>query len=372
MTVERMETCAQGCGPAAPPVLALNPRTKYSSKQLTSCSYNGVAESTRDLWDRIFTQGYSADVVVQTNDGTIPAHGAILGMASPVIDGMLRRSKRRQPYRMAISIRGVPHDAVRVFLRFLYSSCYEQEEMDHFILHLLVLSHVFMVPSLKKLCMQALEKGLLNVDNVVDVLQLARLCDASRLNVLCQRMILNDFDLVSATEGWKVLRQSNPMIEREIVDLVEMKKERQKKKEEQKIYLQLNQAMEALVHICRDGCRTIGPHDKVPRNSIEPCNYPACKGLEALVRHFADCKRRVAGGCPHCKRMWQLLELHSRICVETEIKNCRVPLCWLFKEKLDKGNKKDDPKFKLLVSKVLEAKSCSRPSSLLAMPSAST
>ncbi|KAJ4791514.1 BTB/POZ and TAZ domain-containing protein [Rhynchospora pubera] len=372
MTVERMETCAQRCGPSAPPVLVLNPRNKYTYKRLSSCSSTVAVESTRDLWDRIFIQGYSADVMVRTNDGAIPAHGAILGMASPVIDGMLRSSKGRQHHRKIISIRCVPHDAVRVFLRFLYSSCYEQEEMDHYILHLLVLSHVFMVPSLKKLCVQALEKGLLNVDNVIDVLQLSRLCDTSRLSVLCQRMILNDFGLVSATEGWKVMRQSNPLMERELVDLVERKKERQKKQEEQKIYLQLNQAMEALVHICQDGCRTIGPRDKVPRISTDPCNYPACKGLEALVRHFADCKRRVAGGCPHCKRMWQLLELHSRICEETEIKNCRVPLCWIFKEKLKEGNKKDDPKFKLLVSKVLEAKSRSRPSSLLAMTSAST
>lgn len=182
-------------------------------------------------------------------------------MASPVMEGMLSCSKRRQRRRKAISIRGVPHDAVRVFLRFLYSSwyyisfsifimhnncemklimlikftyllillliiylfSYEQEEMNHFILHLVVLSHVFMVPSLKKLCVQALEKGLLSVDNVVDVLQLSRLCDAPRLNVLCQSMILKDFEVVSATEGWKVLKQSNPTIVREIIDLVEVR-----------------------------------------------------------------------------------------------------------------------------------------------------
>lgn len=110
-----------------------------------------------------------------------------------------------------------------MFLWIIYRFSYEQEEMNHSILHLLVLSHVFMVPSLKKLCVQALDKGLLSVDNVVDVLQLSRLCDAPRLNVLCQRMILKDFELVSATEGWKVLKQSNPTIEREIVELVEVR-----------------------------------------------------------------------------------------------------------------------------------------------------
>lgn len=86
--------------------------------------------------------------------------------------------------------------------------------------------------------------------------------------------------------------------------------------------------MEALVHICRDGCRTIGPHDKVLRDDQAPCEYAACKGLEALIRHFAGCKMRGPGGCIHCKRMWQILELHSRICANSDA--CKVPLCRSF------------------------------------------
>lgn len=103
------------------------------------------------------------------------------------------------------------------------------------------------------------------------------------------------------------------------------KQDRLKKIEEKKVYLQLHEAMEALVHICRDGCRTIGPRDKVLKASQAACSFPACKGLETLVRHFSSCKIRVPGGCVHCKRMWQLLELHSRICDEPDY--CKVPLC---------------------------------------------
>lgn len=104
-----------------------------------------------------------------------------------------------------------------------------------------------------------------------------------------------------------------------------MQKEKEKKMKERKVYLELYEAMEALVHICRDGCRTIGPHDKDLNKHQDPCNYEACKGLESLVRHFAGCKLRVPGGCVHCKRMWQLLELHARLCVDSNV--CRVPLC---------------------------------------------
>ncbi|GKA05772.1 BTB/POZ and TAZ domain-containing protein 4-like protein [Tanacetum coccineum] len=108
--------------------------------------------------------------------------------------------------------------------------------------------------------------------------------------------------------------------------LREAKCKKLKKAKERKVYLQLYEGNgKPLVHICRDGCRTIGPYDKVLNEHQEPCEYEACKGLESLVRHFAGCKLRVPGGCVHCKRMWQLLELHARLCVDPNV--CRVPLC---------------------------------------------
>ncbi|KAJ0973705.1 hypothetical protein J5N97_015670 [Dioscorea zingiberensis] len=310
-----------------------------------------------NLWLRLFEEGYSADVLVVTNGDIIPAHACVLGMASPVMKNMIRQSKCRRGRRRIISIRGVPDQAVRVFLRFIYSSCYDQEEMNQYVLHLLVLSHVFVINSLKKLCVQQLEKRLITIENVADVLQLARLCDAPRLAFICHRFIIQSFKLVSATQGWKVLKKSNPKMEKEIIEsLIETdsrRKEKQRKLKERKIYLQLHEVMRALVHICRDGCQTIGPRDKVLKGST--CNFPACKGLESYIRHFAGCKHRAHGGCTQCKRMWQLLELHSRLCSQKH--ECKVPLCRQFQEKNLQQNKKDEMKWKLLVIKVTEAKS---------------
>ncbi|CAM6097197.1 unnamed protein product [Calypogeia fissa] len=129
---------------------------------------------------------------------------------------------------------------------------------------------------------------------------------------------------------------SNPDLEQELVEAVNesnnRSQEKAKKMEEDKIYEQLHDAMEALVHICRDGCHTIGPQDKAfDPQKPRTCNYPACKGLESLVRHFAGCKLKVSGGCVHCKRMWQLLQLHSQNCQELF---CKVPLCGHFKRKM--------------------------------------
>ncbi|PIA33239.1 hypothetical protein AQUCO_04200179v1 [Aquilegia coerulea] len=348
--------------PKAPPLPeSVNARygLKNSGVDRTSRrGYNYVSTAAKDMWERLFDESYRADVSIITSDcSSIPAHASILGMASPVFKSMLKKSRKRGR-RHTISVRGVPHQAVRVFIRFLYSSCYEQEEMNENVLPLLVLSHVFMVPSLKRECEQQLENQLLNDDNVVDVFQISLLCDAPRLSIFCHRLILKNFTTISATEGWRVMKKSHPMLEKELVESAieadSRKRERLRKMEERKIYHQLYEAMEALVHICRDGCRTIGPHDKVLKGNEAPCDFSACKGLELLVRHFAGCKLRVPGGCVHCKRMWQLLELHSRLCSEPN--ECKVPLCRNFKEKIQQQTKKDEMKWKILVKKILRAK----------------
>ncbi|PSR87926.1 BTB/POZ and TAZ domain-containing protein [Actinidia chinensis var. chinensis] len=320
-----------------------------------------ISTATKDLWERLFDEGYRADVLINTdNGGIIYAHASLLGVASPVLKGILKQSRRRGCQR-SISIRGVPHDAVRVFIRFLYSSSYDPEELEKYFLHLLVLSHAYVVPHLKRACECRLEQGLLTVENVIDTFQLALLCDAPRLSLICHRLILKNFKAVSATDGWKIMKESHPALEKEILESVveaeTRQKERARKLNERKIYLQLYEAMEALVHICRDGCQTIGPHDKVFKEDQGPCNYATCKALELLVRHFAGCKMRVRGGCIHCKRMWQLLELHSHLCADSDV--CRVPLCRNFKRWRMKKEKKADIKWRILVRKVLRTKSIS-------------
>jgi len=150
------------------------------------------------------------------------------------------------------------------------------------------------------------------------------------------------------------MKESSPALEQELVEaVVEAETKRRdlvRKQEEDKVYSQLHDAMEALVHICRDGCRSIGPHDKALDEQQGTCSYAACKGLESLVRHFAACKLKGPGGCVHCKRMWQLLELHSRMCTLQD-SSCKVPLCRHFKER-GQPSRKEEMRWKMLVRKV--------------------
>ncbi|KAK9997593.1 hypothetical protein SO802_022279 [Lithocarpus litseifolius] len=162
-------------------------------------------------------------------------------VASPVPGNILQQSKVKNGMRY-IKIPGVPYQAAYAFIRFIYSSCYEEDEMKQFVLHMLVLSHSHSVPLLKRVCIYVLEQGWLTKENVIDVLQLARNCDAPRLSFICVHMIIRDFKTISSTEGWKVMKRANPALEQELLEcLVEAdsrKEDRLKRMEEKKVYLQ--------------------------------------------------------------------------------------------------------------------------------------
>jgi len=193
------------------------PPMKKSTDLFMQRSNSFVSKATRDSWDRMFDEAHGADVLIHTDDnGLIYAHSNVIGMASDVIRGMMKQHKRKS-HRKSISILGVPHHALRVFIRFLYSSCYEKQDMEDFAIHLLVLSHVYVVPHLKRVCESEFESSLLNKENVIDVFQLALLCDAPRLGLLCHRMILNNFEEVSTSEGWQAMKESHPRLQKELL-----------------------------------------------------------------------------------------------------------------------------------------------------------
>ena len=103
--------------------------------------------------------------------------------------------------------------------KFLVLRCTD-EEMEAYGIHLLALSHVYLVPQLKQRCTKGLADRLTN-DNVVDVLQLARLCDAPDLYIKCMRLISDHFKTVEKTEGWKFLQDHDPHLELEILQFME-------------------------------------------------------------------------------------------------------------------------------------------------------
>ncbi|KAJ4712478.1 BTB/POZ and TAZ domain-containing protein [Melia azedarach] len=307
---------------------------------------------------------YEPDVQILTSGGLrIPAHAGILGSASPVLEHIIDRPRKHRSSERVIPILGVPCGAVSAFVGFLYTSRFTEDQMEKFGIHLLALSHVYSVPQLKQRCSKGLGERL-TIENVVDVLQLARLCDAPDLYLKCMKLVSSRFKAVENTEGWKFLQEHDPWLELEILQFMDEDESRRKRTRrhrlEQSLYLQLSEAMDCLEHICTEGCTSVGPHDVEPQKIKGPCSkFTTCQGLQLLIRHFATCKKRVNGGCSRCKRMWQLLRLHSSICEKPD--SCRVPLCRQFKLKATQQPEKkgDDDRWRLLVKKVVSAKTIS-------------
>ncbi|KAL9239188.1 hypothetical protein vseg_013531 [Gypsophila vaccaria] len=300
------------------------------------------------------------DVIVVTSAARrIFAHSHLLATASPVMEKRVEKAKRyKKTGEKIVPIYGVPCDAVLSFIRFLYSFRCKKEDMDKYGIHLLALSHGFSVPKLKLKCAKELAKSL-TIENVIDVLQLASLCDAPELRLKGLKLVACKFKGVKKTEAWRFVQEHDPLLELEIlqfIDEVESRRKRTKRqKEENNMYLQLSEATECLSHICTEGCTSVGPSDVDTNKKKEPCKrFSTCQGLQMLIMHFATCRRRVGGGCSRCKRMWQLLKLHASMCEHLYL--CRVPLCRQFKMKMEQEKKGDDAKWRVLVRKVLLAK----------------
>ncbi|KAM7272392.1 hypothetical protein ACFE04_027055 [Oxalis oulophora] len=298
------------------------------------------------------------DIHILTSSGhRVPANSGVLASMSPVLENAIDWSNN---YEKVVPILGVPCDAVFAFLGFLYTARCNEVHMEKYGIHLLALSHVYMVPQLKQSSIKDVGQRL-TIDNVVDVLQLAKLCDAPDLYLKCVKFVSSHFKAVEKTEGWVFLQENDPHLELQILEFMDetdsRKKRTRRHMKEQSLYLQLSEAMECLEHICKEGCTSVGPYDVDPKAHKGPCkNFSTCQGLQLLIKHFARCKRRLnRSSCSRCKRMWQLLKLHASICDQPD-HLCRVPLCRQFKMKMVREKKGDDEMWKLLVRKVKSAK----------------
>ena len=121
--------------------------------------------------------------------------------------------------------------------------------------------------------------------------------------------------------------------------------------EEQKTYQQLSEAMECLEHIFKEGCTDIKP-DRRRRSSCSCPPLDACQPLQLLLLHFSKCDGNRAT-CSRCRRIWQLLKLHSSICLAQDSSSCKVPLCRQFKYKMQKMEEKlEERKWMVLGKKV--------------------
>jgi len=83
-------------------------------------------------------------------------------------------------------------------LRALCLTRCERADMEECALHLVVLAHAYVVPALKRLCTIHFEQGRLNIDNVVDILLIARYFFSSlRFPTYCSSLSSDSFGILS-------------------------------------------------------------------------------------------------------------------------------------------------------------------------------
>ncbi|KAJ4814427.1 BTB and TAZ domain protein 2 [Rhynchospora pubera] len=310
-----------------------------------------------------------ADVVVRTSDGqTILAHSSILASTSLVLERKIDRASRGWNSVCTIRISGAPSDAVIAFLHLLYftristvKAMMIEDILEKHGMQILALGHAYQIGWLKKQC-EIIIATELTPDRVIDVLKIAKLCDAPRLYQQCVKIIVKEFEEVQRSDGWQFLRRYDPKLELEILEFLEDIDQRKRRWKQQRAaqdaYQHLNIAIDCLEHIFTEGCSETGPRNvDLSRRNKGPCTwFGTCQGLQLLLHHFSMCEKRSApGSCIHCKRMWQLLQLHASICDHPE--SCKVPLCndSRFKMKMQREGKSDKT-WRLLVKRVARAR----------------
>ncbi|XP_042037669.1 histone acetyltransferase HAC1-like isoform X1 [Salvia splendens] len=110
----------------------------------------------------------------------------------------------------------------------------------------------------------------------------------------------------------------------------------QNKEARQMRVTQLRKMLELLVHASQ--CRTLH------------CQYPNCRKVKGLFRHGMSCKIRASGGCVLCKKMWYLLQLHSRACKESK---CSVPRCRDLNEHMRRLQQQSDSRRRAAVMEMM-------------------
>ncbi|KAK8964693.1 Histone acetyltransferase HAC1 [Platanthera guangdongensis] len=105
----------------------------------------------------------------------------------------------------------------------------------------------------------------------------------------------------------------------------------------QKRVQQLRSMLDLLVHasLCHSS-----PH----------CLYPNCRKVKGLFRHGIQCKIRAARGCVLCKKMWYLLQLHSRDCKES---GCIIPRCKDLKEHMTRLQQQAESRRRVAVMEMM-------------------
>ncbi|KAL1833666.1 hypothetical protein DCAR_0103765 [Daucus carota subsp. sativus] len=165
--------------------LKVCPKNGEEATSIWPCSYgirSQASESTLRCFSRMLKESIYADVTINTADGVVRAHKAILSASSPVFHSMFLHPLKEKES-STIDIEDMSVDSCMAFLSYLYGTINEEDFWKHRVT-LLAAANKYDIAALKSSCEESLMQDI-NSDNVLDRLQGAWLYQLDNLKKAC-------------------------------------------------------------------------------------------------------------------------------------------------------------------------------------------
>ncbi|KAL6656211.1 hypothetical protein ACP70R_007037 [Stipagrostis hirtigluma subsp. patula] len=150
---------------------------KLSRQQAT---WSGFAHMLRE--------GILTDIAINTADGSIRAHSAVLAARSSVFRSMFSHNLKEKQL-SAVDISDMSFDECQAFINYMYDNLHEKEFIDHR-LALLGAADKYDVSDLKVACLDSLLQDI-DTENLIERLQVAQLYQLPELKRSCIRLLVD-------------------------------------------------------------------------------------------------------------------------------------------------------------------------------------
>ncbi|KAK9002986.1 hypothetical protein V6N11_060560 [Hibiscus sabdariffa] len=145
-------------------------------------------QSTLRCLARMLDEGLHADVTIQTSDGTLRAHKAVLSASSPVFESMFHHNLKEKAS-STIHIEDMSLESCTALLSYLYGTI-KQEDFWKYRLALLGAANKYDIADLKDACEESLLEDI-NSQNVLERLQEAWLYQLTKLKKGCMTYLFD-------------------------------------------------------------------------------------------------------------------------------------------------------------------------------------
>uniref|UniRef100_A0A0D3GX92 BTB domain-containing protein n=1 Tax=Oryza barthii TaxID=65489 RepID=A0A0D3GX92_9ORYZ len=172
--------------------------------------FSGRALSLSHHLGVLLRRGTGADFTLVVSGKCFPAHRAILASRSPVFMASLFGDMKEKSSR-SVEIRDIEPQVFGAMLGFIYTDSLDQQDGVVVAQHLLAAADMCGLDGLKIMCEEKLIAGA-TVETAATTLALAEQHGCPRLKARCVEVVAANLDAVMATEGYKHLMASSPLV----------------------------------------------------------------------------------------------------------------------------------------------------------------